>query len=144
MATAATIHKEMAEIWNRRDFDAFRKLIHPEYSYTGPDGKEMTGGPDVALGIAQLYAKAFPDATLEVRRVYAHGDVAIAEMFARGIHGGDLMGVPATGKPVEITICNVAELRDGKVYREREYMDMFTMLQQIGAVSVPGQAAHSS
>jgi steroid delta-isomerase-like uncharacterized protein len=142
MATPATIHKEIAEIWNRRDFDAYRKLFHPEYSYTGPDGQEMTGGPDVALGVAQLYANAFPDATLEVKRVYTQGDVAIAEMVGKGTHGGDLLGVPATGKPVEITICNVAELRDGAVYREREYMDMFTILAQIGAVSAPGQAAH--
>jgi steroid delta-isomerase-like uncharacterized protein len=144
MATPATIHKEMTELWNRRDFEGFRRLIHPEYSYTGPDGKEMTGGPDTGVGIAQLYANAFPDATLEVKRVYTHGDVAIAEMFAHGTHGGDLMGLPATGKPVAITICNVAEVRDGKLYREREYMDMFTMLSQIGAVSVPGQAAHST
>ncbi len=141
MATPATIHREMAETWNRRDFDAFRKLIHPEYSYTGPDGKVMTGGPDVALGVAQLYANAFPDAELEVKRVYTQGDVAIAEMFAKGTHGGDLMGVPATGRPVEINICNVAEVCDGKIYREREYMDMFTMLAQIGAVGAPGQAA---
>jgi len=144
MATQVNVHHQMAEAWNRRDFDAYRKLIHPEYSYTGPDGKEITGGPDVAVGVAQLYAKAFPDATLEVRRAYEHGDVSVAEMFAKGTHGGDLMGVPATGKPVEITICNVVELREGKIYREREYMDMFSMLLQIGAISPPGQTAHTA
>jgi steroid delta-isomerase-like uncharacterized protein len=144
MSTPSTFHKEVAELWNRRDFAALRNLIHPEYSYTGPDGKEITGGPDVAVSIAQMYANAFPDATLEVTRVYTQGDTAIAELRAKGTHGGDLMGVPASGKPVEITICNIAELRDGKIYREREYMDMFTMLAQIGAVGAPGQAAHGA
>jgi steroid delta-isomerase-like uncharacterized protein len=144
MATPATIHNVMADLWNRRDFDSYKQLFHSEYTYTGPDGKEIAGGPDVALGVAQLYAKAFPDATLEVKRVYTQGDTAIAEMFAQGTHGGDLMGLPATGKPVQITICNVMELRDGQVLREREYMDMFSMLAQIGAVGAPGQAAGGS
>ena len=46
-----------------------------------------------------------------------------------------------TGRPAEITICNVIELRDGKVYREREYMDMYTMMTQMGVVKAPATAA---
>ena len=53
------------------------------------------------------------------------------------------MGVPASGKPVEITICNIAELRQGKIYREREYMDMFTMLFPVRDVIALG-AEHST
>ncbi len=140
MASATTIHKEMAETWNRRDFGRFRDLIHAGYTYTGGDGKEIAGGPEVAVGIAQMYAAAFPDAVLEVRRVYTQGDTAIAEMVAKGTHRGELMGIAPTGKPVEITICNVAEIRDGKLYREREYMDMLTMMTQLGVVSLPGRA----
>ena len=69
---------------------------------------------------------------LEVRKVYVQGDTAVAEMVARGTHKGPLMGIPPTNKTVEITICNVAEVRDGKLYREREYMDMLHMLSQLG------------
>ena len=141
MATPADIHSQMASAWNTRDFARFRELLHPEYSYTGGDGQEHTGGPDVGVGIAQMYAAAFGDGVLEVRRVYTHGDVAVAEMIARGTHTGELMGIAATGRKIEITICNIAELRDGKLYREREYMDMMHMLTQLGLISAPAQAA---
>ena len=60
MSSPATIHREFADAWNRRDWNTFRNLLHPHYSYTGGDGKEMTGGPDIGLGIAQMYASAFP------------------------------------------------------------------------------------
>ena len=140
MSTPATIQQEMARLWNARDFDGFRNLLHPEYSYTGGDGKEMSG-PEAGLGIAQMFASAFPDGTLEVKKVYTQGNTAIAEMVGRGTHKGDLMGVAPTGKPVEIVICNVMELRDGKIYREREYMDMMSMMVQLGAVKAPGGAA---
>jgi ketosteroid isomerase-like protein len=141
MSTPATIHREIAKLWTDRDFEGLRDLLHPEYSYTGGDGKEMTGGPDVGLAIARMFADAFPDGKLEIRNVYTDGAVAIAEMIGRGTHGGEFMGISPTGKPVEITICNVMEVRDGKAYREREYMDMLTLMAQLGVTKAPGKAA---
>jgi ketosteroid isomerase-like protein len=138
MSTAASIHQQVASLWNQRDFAGLRNLMDPEYSFTGADGKEMTGGPDVGVGIAQMFASAFPDGTLEVKKVYTQGDTAIAEMVGKGTHQGELMGIAPTGKWVEIPICNVMELSNGKVRREREYMDMLNMMSQMGVVKAPG------
>ena len=96
----------------------------------------MKGGPAVGEKIGRMYAAAFPDAKIEIRKVYVQGDTSIAEFTARGTHGGELMGIAATGKPVEIHVCNIVELRDGKVYREREYMDMMHMMAQLGVQAV--------
>lgn len=143
MSTPNNVHRDMAECWNSRDFDAYRNLLHADYTYTGGDGKEIGGGPDAGLRVARMWADAFPDGRLEVKRVYVQGTTAIAEMVARGTHNGDLMGIPPTGKPVELTICNVMELRDGKIYREREYMDALTVMTQIGAIPAPGKVARA-
>jgi steroid delta-isomerase-like uncharacterized protein len=135
MNTAATIHREIANLWNQRDWSGLRNVLHSGYSYTSGLGKEMTG--EAMLNIAMMFSIAFPDAKLEVKQVYTQGDVAIAEMVSRGTHQGELLGVAATGKPVELLLCNVIELRDGKVYREREYMDMLTVMTEIGVVKAP-------
>ena len=140
MSSPSSIHREIARLWNERDFNGMRTLMHPQYSYTGGDGKEMSG-PEAGLGIAQMFANAFPDGRLEVRNVYGQGDIAIAEMIGRGTHRGDLMGIAPTGKSVELLICNVMELRDGKIYREREYMDMLSLMTQLGVIQAPGGAA---
>lgn len=143
MATAADIHKESANAWNKRDFDHLRSLMHTGYTYTGGDGKEMAG-QEAGLSVARMFASAFPDGTLSVLRVFTRGNTAIAEMVGRGTHGGDLMGIPPTNRQVEISICNVIELRDGKIYREREYMDMLAMMTQLGVIRAPGHAAGSA
>ncbi len=78
---------------------------------------------------------------MEVQRIHTDGNTAIAEMAATGTHNGNLLGIAPTGKRVNIVICNVMEVRDGRIYREREYLDMFSMLSQIGVVSLPGRAA---
>jgi steroid delta-isomerase-like uncharacterized protein len=140
MASANEIHRELLTAWNDRDFTRYRALLHPEYSYTGGDGKEMTGGPDVGVGVAQMFATAFPDGKTEIKKIYVQGDTAVAEFQARGNHNGPLMGIPPTGKSVTIRVCNVIEMRDGKAYREREYIDMLAMMTQLGVVKAPGAA----
>ena len=141
MATIETIHREMYDAWNRRDFEAIRALLHPGYTYTGGDGKEMTGGPDMGIAVAQMYAAAFPDGKIELKQISIAGDLSVTEFVARGTHGGPLMDIPPTGRPVAIHVCNVVEVRDGKIYREREYMDMLSMLTQLGVAGGAHAAA---
>jgi ketosteroid isomerase-like protein len=53
---------------------------------------------------------------------------------ARGTHTGPLGPIPATGKSAEVVVCDIVEIRDGKIYREREYYDQLTMMQQLGVM----------
>lgn len=131
MMTAKEIHRAVAAAWNSRDFEGMRALMHPEYTYMGGDGKEHAG-PAAGIAIAQMYAGAFGDGRLDVLRVYVDGDTAVAEMRASGTHTGDLMGAPPTHKRMETLICNVMEVRDGKIYREREYLDSANLMAQLG------------
>ena len=43
-----------------------------------------------------------------------------------------LMGLAPTGRKVAIPVCNVIEVRDGKVYAEREYFDSANLMAQLG------------
>ena len=49
-------------------------------------------------------------------------------------------GIAPTGRQITIPVCNVMEVRDGKLYAEREYMDMLHMMQQLGVVPAPATA----
>lgn len=93
------------------------------------------------MAVAQMFASAFPDAKVTVDRVFTSGNTAIAECTGRGTHGGDFLGIPPTKRPVTTTMCNIVELRDGLIYREREYFDMANMLAQVGATRLPAQSA---
>ena len=140
MATVSEIHHQIVDAWNSRDWNVLRNLLHSDYTYTGPDGKELVG-PDAGLNLARMYATAFPDGKLEIKRLHVAGTTSIAEFVATGTQRGDLMGVAPTGKRVEINICNVLEVRDGKALHEREYFDVMTMLGQLGVVQAPAAKA---
>jgi steroid delta-isomerase-like uncharacterized protein len=129
------------DAWNKRDFAKMRGLMHPEYSYTGGDGQEQKGA-DAGMAVAQMFAGAFPDGRIDIVSIHEAGDTAIVEFVGRGTHKGDLMGIAPTGKVIALPVCNVMEVRDGKLYREREYVDMMTIMTQLGVAPAP-VAAHA-
>ena len=55
-------------------------------------------------------------------------------------HQGELMGIAPTGRRVEVPVCNVIEVRDGKIYAEREYFDTAHLMQQLGVAAGPAHA----
>lgn len=140
MSNSTDIMRRYIEAIPRRDFDTLRQLYHPQYSYTSGDGQRQDG-PDAGLAVAQMYTSAFPDMKIDVSHMHAVGDnVVVTEFVARGTHQGELAGIAPTGRPVEVRVCNIVEVRDGKVYAEREYFDMAHLLQQLGVAPAAAQA----
>lgn len=123
------------EAWNSRNFDRMRDLMHPDYSYTGGDGQEQRGA-EAGLAVARMFAAGFPDGRISIVSIKEAGDTVFVEFIGRGTHEGDLMGIAPTGKSIQLPVCNVFEVRDGKIYREREYMDMATLMIQLGVMPV--------
>jgi steroid delta-isomerase-like uncharacterized protein len=139
VATPSDVHREYIGAILARDWDKVKGMIHPDYTYASGDGLEMPGA-DVALQVAQTYTAAFPDLRIDIKQIHVAGNVAVAEFIASGTHNGELMGISPTGKSVTMPVCNVLEVRDGRIYREREYFDQMTMLAQLGLASPPGHA----
>jgi steroid delta-isomerase-like uncharacterized protein len=139
MSDAASIARDYTDAWNRRDWARWRELFHPQYTYTGGDG-QLQKGPEVGMAVGQMFATAFPDGRIDVQSIHAAGNVAIVEFTGRGTHKGDLMGIAPTGRQITIPVCDILEIRDGKIYAEREYMDMMHMMQQLGVAPAPATA----
>jgi steroid delta-isomerase-like uncharacterized protein len=130
------IVREWTECWNRRDWERYRSLLHPQYSYTGGDGQEQRG-PEAGVAVGQMFASAFPDGRIDIKTLRNDGDFVTAEFTGSGTHKGELMGIAPTNKKVSIPVCDIFELRDGKIYREREYFDMMHMMTQLGVAKMP-------
>lgn len=140
MTDQTDIMRQYMEAVSRRDFAGIRQLFHPQYSYTGGDGKRNEG-PDAGIAVARMYTTAFPDLKFEIKGMHATGgDVVVTEFIVRATHQGELMGIAPTGRKVEVHICNVIEVRDGKIYAEREYVDTGHLMQQLGVAAGPTHA----
>lgn len=115
----------------RRDFGLIRQMLHQQYSYTGGDGKKQEG-PEAGIKVMEMATKAFPDLFFDIQHMIVSGNIIVTEFLSRGTHKGELMGISPTGKNVVVPMCNIIEIRDGKIFSEREYFDALFMMQQLG------------
>jgi predicted ester cyclase len=52
----------------------------------------------------------------------------------RGTHQGELMGIPASNKSVEIRGINIHKIGGGKMMEAGTVLDMMGLMQQIGVI----------
>ena len=92
-------------------------------------------GRDAIAGMLRLfYHDAFSDAVGEIRNVAADTEkgMGFIEFTFRGRHTGDLMGIPPTGRQVDVPMLAVCEVGDGEIQQGRLYYDMATFMRQLG------------
>jgi len=83
----------------------------------------------------QMQLAAFPDLRMDVEDVVANGDKVVARVRLTGTHRGGFMGVPATGKDVDVQLIDVFHLGAyGLVHEHWGVLDALAMMQQLGAV----------
>jgi predicted ester cyclase len=56
---------------------------------------------------------------------------------ARGINTGEMMGMPATGKPATVTGIIINRVAAGKMVESWGNFDALGMLQQLGVIPAP-------
>ena len=133
--------EQQIALLNAHDLDRYLQRI--DESYVGeseliPEPVRGTAGVRQTL---EMVLAAFPDLQLEVEQILASGDHVISRIRLTGTHEGSYLGIPATNKRVSFKACNVVELRNGKAIRARLYADNASLLQQLGAISLPRAAS---
>lgn len=123
------------KVWEcagRGDLDGVMKMYHENIVYHGSAGEEIRGR-DALRATLSGYLTAFPDMTIKVEDVFGAGDRVFSRAQLSGTNTGELMGMPATGKRLELRwIMNVARVEDGKLVEEWEIFDNADMMTQLG------------
>ena len=128
--------KRFFDSWSSGDLDAFDEILAADYQdHDTQNPNAGDRGPEAGKATAAMYRAAFSDSRFEIEDQFADGDFVITRWTATGTHDGELMGMPATGKKVEITGVTIDRFEDGKVVEGWTNWDTFGMMQQLGAVA---------
>ena len=107
------------------------------------DHEEFPGIPRNKDGVKQFFAmtrSAFPDMRFEAHEVLADGDLVCARFAFTGAHQGEFMGVPATGKQVEVGGFDLVRIENGQVTEHWGVLDAMALMQQLGAIPAEAPA----
>ena len=84
---------------------------------------------------AELFRVATPGARHEITMQVAEGDLVVSHIVGRGVHEGELLGIPPTHKEVETAGMVIHRVRDGKIVEYWSVTDVARVLQQLGALA---------
>ena len=133
MDHAPTIRR-LYDFINAGDIDGFRRELADDFA----EREDLPDFPPNKAGTIQFFqmlTAAFPDLRMVPEDVIASGDKAVARVRMTGTHKGEFMGIPATGKPIEVKLIDI--VRFGDDGRAREHwgaFDQLAMLQQLGEI----------
>lgn len=123
------------EAWNAHDKDTYVSRYRPDVALHGfPEG--VVDAATLGEFFAGFWA-GVPDARLSLDDTVEAGDQVAARLTVSGTHEGELMGVPASHRPVSFQVITILRFDDGKVAERWNVADFLSMLQQIGAMPAP-------
>ena len=111
----------MEEAFNQRKFEVLDEIFSAELM--------QRIGPSVVP-----FLTAFPDWHGTVDDIIAEGDTVVNRWTGHGTHLVELMGIPATGKPVTLTGITIFRVAGDKIVEEWTEMNQMSLMQQLGVI----------
>ena len=94
-------------------------------------GEVHRGRAEIGAMLHYFYHVAF-EAKAEMKSFVITAEKAVVEGIVRGKHIGEMEGIPATGREINVPICITYFLKEGLIQEAHIYLMMDVLLQQIG------------
>lgn len=114
--------------------DALDTIIDPAFVLHDPASPEDIRGLEAFKALVKAYRAGLPDLQIAIDQQLTDGDYVATRWTARGTHTGELMGVPASGRPVTLAGVTISRCHDGRIVEEWEISDTLGLLRQVGAL----------
>lgn len=84
--------------------------------------------------LIRFFENAFPKYELSIDDLLEEGNKVCLRSTIRGVHKGELIGIPATGKEILTSLIVIYEIEDNKISNHWMVADNFGLMQQLGVV----------
>ena len=132
----ATTMRNTYERINKGDVAGFGDLVANDFvEHQGAGGPGFPPTKEGTLEFFRTLLAAFPDWRMTVEDLIAGEDKTVARLTATGTHKGEFMGVPPTGRHVDVQLIDIMRFDGaGLVCEHWGVADMLSLMQQLGVV----------
>jgi steroid delta-isomerase-like uncharacterized protein len=120
------------EAFNRGNAKVCEELVAVDHVSHLPNGDHY--GPEGVRIDVHYFRAAFPDLKIELEELIEAPERVIYRFTARGTHDGPFMGIPPSGRRVEVQGIGIDRLQDGKTVERWVQYDSAGLLQQLGVL----------
>lgn len=125
------------EGFSQGNLDVIDALISPHHE---EHQSGMGPGPEGVKGAIAYLRSVFPDFTLTIEDMTTDGDTVWARLTARGTQRGPHMGMPPTGRSIEIDVIDICRFEGGQMVEHWGVPDRFALMEQLGLLTEPPAA----
>jgi predicted ester cyclase len=130
--------EELVEAFNAADWDRIRGRPASDAVYAETGTGRRVEGADAYVELVQGWKVALPDVRGTIRAAIVGGDTVAQEILWEGTHTGPLQAPGGTLEPsgaqIKVEASLWARFDGGKVREVHHYLDVLTLLLQIGAL----------
>jgi predicted ester cyclase len=128
---SADANKELVRRFYReaivgRDASACERLLTIDFVHNG----EARGRAGQRQEV-EYFLAAFPDLEHEIELIFGEDDLVAAHQRWAGTHGGEFLGVAASGNRVEFTSTAILRVRDGLIAEAWDELDSGAILARL-------------
>ncbi len=126
------------ELWNERKLEVadaiFDEDCHTHQLQSGSPVMATPRGPAAVKAHVTDWLSGFPDLKFTVEQMFADEDRVFSQLAMDGTQTGQWIGIPPTGKRVNIRMLTIHRVRSGKIIEDWVLVETLGLLQQIGAL----------
>lgn len=130
MESNKQLAREWVRVFNDEDFDAFDRLLTPDYRYHVGDWQ--LEGIAAAKEHGRAISRVWQPHRFEVLDEIAEGDRVCLRLRAEDTHVGDYAGIPASGRRVTFEATIVFRIREGKIAEGWRTGNDLDRIEQLG------------
>lgn len=123
---------DVLQFWNTQNIQGILEHYDDDIVWTNVALEQTYRGKQEVAGFLTQLFKAFPDLSFEVLDKFASGDNIAERWVIRGTHRGTFMGIPPTGRAVELPGISMVRMREGRFLDDWYLFDGARALRQMG------------
>jgi len=127
------------EVFNQRRPALVDQLAVEDYVEHDPFPGQGDGRADLRARV-QLILDGMNPLRFEIEDVVEEGDRIVVRWVQQGVQSGPFMGIPPTGRSYTLAGIDIHRMRDGLMAEHWHVVDLFGLLQQLGAIPAPAAA----
>ena len=132
------VSRFVEELWNERQLDVadaiFAKDCVTHQLRSGVPVEAVPRGPQAIKEHVTGWIASFPDLHFSIEQMLSEGDRVAMQMLMEGTHQGTWMGIPASGKKMQIRMFTVHRVVQGKIVEDWVQVESLGLFQQLGVV----------
>jgi len=127
----AVVRRFNQEVIGEGNLESFKELMDEQFvNRSAPEG--MSNGADgMIYFFNEILRPAMPDVHVTIHQQVVEGDLVTTRKTIGGTHTSTLLGIPATGRAVNIDVIDIVRVKDGKYFEHWGITSLPEVLAQL-------------